>query len=196
MHSTSKHQVNIVEVNEDENLGSCKPYYETLPEKLRQVELKFLNDKRIVGSECLHGGQICTPYSLPVGKNKIPICQNMQQQACAHSIIEYLEKDMRSHCKKTARVKEFKAIRFGCARNISIDPPNSYVLEYMLQLPPSSKNHMSKELFKTVKREYFIVDTMSLVGNVGGTLGMFIGFSFFGISDWMFNIISDFWSRK
>ena len=40
------------------------------------------------------------------------------------------------------------------------------------------------ELFKTVKREYYIMSGLSFVGNIGGTLGMFVGFSFIGSAEW------------
>ena len=36
-------------------------------------------------------------------------------------------------------------------------------------------------LYMKVFEEYVIMDEMSLVGNVGGTMGMFIGFSFSGV---------------
>lgn len=32
---------------------------------------------------------------------------------------------------------------------------------------------------RVVKTEYFIYDTLGLIGNIGGTLGLFIGFSFY-----------------
>ena len=36
--------------------------------------------------------------------------------------------------------------------------------------------------------EYFVTTGLSLVGNVGGTLGMFIGFSFLGTAEWLLNV--------
>ena len=36
-------------------------------------------------------------------------------------------------------------------------------------------------LYMKVFEEYVIMDEMNLVGNVGGTMGMFIGFSFSGV---------------
>ena len=36
-------------------------------------------------------------------------------------------------------------------------------------------------LYMGVFEEYVIMDKMSLVGSVGGTMGMFIGFSFSGV---------------
>ena len=39
------------------------------------------------------------------------------------------------------------------------------------------------------KEEYFIYDVRDVIGSVGGTLGMFIGFSFTGVISWMFSKI-------
>ena len=49
---------------------------------------------------------------------------------------------------------------------------------YKFKIPNSVRDLRTEEPFKTVKTEYLIVSLMSLVGNVGGTLGLFIGFSF------------------
>ena len=40
-----------------------------------------------------------------------------------------------------------------------------------------------------VSEEYFIYDVRDVIGSVGGTLGMFIGFSFTGVISWMFSTI-------
>ena len=42
---------------------------------------------------------------------------------------------------------------------------------------------------KTVYKEYLIFDMVGMIGSVGGTLGMFIGFSFSGIISTIFGII-------
>ena len=41
----------------------------------------------------------------------------------------------------------------------------------------------------TVYEEYYIYDAISMVGSVGGTLGMCIGFSFTGIISFLTNIL-------
>ena len=48
----------------------------------------------------------------------------------------------------------------------------------------------SKKPFKIVKTQYLITSIMTLVGNVGGTLGLFIGFSFLNISEWMIDFVT------
>ena len=49
---------------------------------------------------------------------------------------------------------------------------------------------MSRKPFKIIKKEYLILNDMSLIGNVGGTLGMFVGFSFIGTFEWLLDILS------
>ena len=64
------------------------------------------------------------------------------------------------------------------------DPTYMIVVEIQFEVPSDLKNVGSVKPFKTVKTEYLITTFMSLVGNVGGTLGMFVGFSFIGMADW------------
>ena len=52
--------------------------------------------------------------------------------------------------------------------------------EFSFTLPPKV----------SVKEEYLITNEISLIGNVGGTLGMFVGFSFIGTIEWLLEILS------
>ena len=60
---------------------------------------------------------------------------------------------------------------------------NGIYFEYSFGFPHSTPVVRSYEPFKTIKKEYLIISWMSLLGNVGGTLGMFIGFSFITTSE-------------
>ena len=63
-------------------------------------------------------------------------------------------------------------------------------------VPPESTNDVrSKQIFKKIKKEYLLTNEISLVGNVGGTLGMFVGFSFIGTSESILAIIQFIWKR-
>ena len=57
--------------------------------------------------------------------------------------------------------------------------------QYQFASPVGTKDQRSKELFKTVKQEYLVNSFLSLVGNIGGTMGMFIGFSIIGMFESM-----------
>ena len=45
-------------------------------------------------------------------------------------------------------------------------------------------DHLGKKVFE----EYIIMDGMSMIGVVGGTFGLFIGFSFIGIIEYIFSL--------
>ena len=50
---------------------------------------------------------------------------------------------------------------------------------------PTSVFYMSYEFEEpgtmTLNEEYFVISTFGFIGSIGGTLGMFVGFDFFGI---------------
>ena len=65
---------------------------------------------------------------------------------------------------------------------------------YQFEAPKATRKQLSKEPFKNVKREVWVVTFASLVGNVGGTLGMLIGFSFFMGFEKIYVFLGTFWS--
>ena len=72
---------------------------------------------------------------------------------------------------------------------------NSISFEYNFGFPHSTPLVRSYELFKTIKEKYVIISWMSLLGNVGGTLGMFRGFSFITTSEWAIDAGLSVWKR-
>ena len=79
--------------------------------------------------------------------------------------------------------------------NDSFTSENGRILEYRFVQPKWRRLLRSEAPFKTVHREMLKMSGMSLVGNVGGTLGMFIGFSFIGTSEWLMERIGK-WQTK
>ena len=53
----------------------------------------------------------------------------------------------------------------------------------------------TKELEVEVWKEYYIMSGFSLVGNLGGQMGLFIGFSFLGCFSWLLSWIQSFWRQ-
>ena len=53
---------------------------------------------------------------------------------------------------------------------------------------------------RTVRREIYVYDFSALFGNVGGSMGLFFGFSIFGLStafiDWLINLVIDFKTKR
>ena len=66
---------------------------------------------------------------------------------------------------------------------------SQFIISYEFQLPEVNNNLRLSKPFKTVKKQYAITTGITLVGTVGGTLGLFVGFSFIGTSSWLFGNI-------
>ena len=75
-----------------------------------------------------------------------------------------------------------------------VDEEENFIrLSLSLEHPPGTKDIREDSLFKHVRTEYLIMPWTSLIANVGGTLGMFIGFSFIGTSEWMIDYLIEIW---
>ena len=90
-----------------------------------------------------------------------------------------------SECQKPCKATEYH----GEAKKAGIDNRRDCFqhhcsvvtsIEYEIDLPTSTIATRTGQPFKTVYQEYFIWNANALVGTVGGTLGLFIGFSFHG----------------
>ena len=60
----------------------------------------------------------------------------------------------------------------------------SFGFGYAFDVPRATKD-VKNQATKMVKTEYLLMNGYTLVGNVGGTLGMFVGFSFIGAIEWI-----------
>ena len=63
------------------------------------------------------------------------------------------------------------------------------------ELPAATKRHITKTPLKVVKKEQYIISELALLGNVGGILGIFVGFSILGFSEWILAAIEKSWTR-
>ena len=90
----------------------------------------------------------------------------------------YNKKVCREDIFKSCIVKEFGITKTSTVP-LHLRKRGQTVFGYQFEAPKATRNQLSKEPFKNVKREVWVVTFASLVGNVGGTLGMLVGFSFF-----------------
>ena len=116
-------------------------------------------------------------------------------------LIDKLETE--EQCKKPCNIREFKVLQQNLGSNLESDEPwlspsdRVVRIELGLGLPLNTMDVRSvkNKKLKTVKTEHLIMSWMSLVGNVGGTLGLFVGFSFITTSEWLFTISKQIWKR-
>ena len=174
--------------------GSCASYYDSLARRFASVDLTQLS-LRHNGTKCPLSKK-CAPFSFPSINQSIPLCQTDIDLACFDKVIQTLRLDHKRFCAKTKQVKEYKLKFIKAGRIATNDPPNTKPVRFKFVTPLSSKDHISEGPFKTVKTEYLTMSGISLIGNVGGTMGMFIGFSVIGMSEWIMGTVAKMWSIK
>ena len=129
--------------------------------------------------------KICWTFSLPLNNAGIPRCRNDSERSFIEPVISHLIATQKDHCEKACVVKEYQIQEW---MDFSFSEPRSYNLRYRFVLPTASTEGESKRPFKLVYKEYLIMTLISLIGNTGGTFGMFIGFSFFGTFIWLLGV--------
>ena len=185
-------------------------YYQCLAKRFKDYNFSLLQtEARFNGSNCVFR-KICTPFSLPstssncnwvfrkmselFGGEDIPICQTETEKACFEQVISDLESNQDHHCKRSCHIMEFKT-RLDKKRQ-TIIYRNEISLGYHFELPLSTRNMRSKKPFKTVHREHLVKSMVSLLADVGGTLGIFVGLSLFGTSEWFMKVLEGFLAKR
>ena len=151
--------------------GKCQQesYYQCIGLNLDQVEFKECPKKCMPNIFSNLGINFSTPF-----------CQNdTKNEDCALKIGEKIMKQkIGSNCQKSCST-------LGYNGEVAINMPNPSTLNtsniYFLVCSLANQDHMSK-----VYEEYLIYDAIGMIGSVGGTLGMFIGFSMTGTISWIF----------
>ena len=178
----------IREYNHLESTCSKDSYYKCLAKRLKEFNYQQNVIKAPNGSKCFLKS-ICAPFSLPMADDEIPYCENDLDQAFHEQVLLKLQSDQEKHCKQSCQVKEFQA-RTRKMRHNAGDFQDSlqYYMVFKFQPEYESKDRHDRPM-KTVFTERLLISPMSLVGNVGGTLGMCIEFSFIGSSAWIITLL-------
>ena len=153
---------------------------------------------------CIQNGSVCSPFSLP---GDISICKT-EVTECWTEIKEFIIPKCMT--KKSCHVYEYDINKDYVNQNLknmikvgnetvskilgSDDVDDTIILKLRIDLPDWSKGDRTKELQLDVYTEYYIWSGVSLVGNVGGQLGLFIGFSFLGSWVWLMSKAQMIWS--
>ena len=104
----------------------------------------------------------------------MPICQTVEEFQCSHQI--------------TQSVKENSTCLPACNQ---IDFSMDYEYQEGLDDPNAKRNvtfaYKISNLKMKVEQEYLVHDFVGMLGSIGGTLGLFLGFSFSGILSFIFD---------
>ena len=184
----------IEKVSENINLPfncSQDSYYQCLAKKFASLQPNY---SEVFGEKCILK-KLCFPFSIPTADPKISLCDNAIDGECSLAFFRILGSQRGYSCQKLCH-----SYTFAYSTNVYKGTAQSKKeIQYFFKSDPEGsglrrQKHRSMEPFKTVKREYLLMTTMSFIGNVGGTLGMFIGFSFVGTSEWLIDIVSKAWT--
>ena len=111
---------------------------------------------------CISKGWYCK-FGMPL--DNLPVCQSKAQLEC-------FTKSKRASGKDIAKdnlLKPCSLLQYKSVGATWYNPkPNEAIFRVTFHRPPRV----------TVKDEYLIYDMLTMIGAVGGTLGLFIGFSF------------------
>ena len=186
--------IEIVEVIEYSNLdtqfySTCSQdsYYHCLVKRFSKLDFNLIKNTTTYNGVGCPFRNICLPNSLP--EDQIPLCDNVVDLNCYHKVLQELKSTQQENCKKLCLAKEFKTMSRTSTSGIG----NGYSLRLNFGTPKCTIDTRSDMPFKTVKREYWIMSWLSLIGNVGGTLGMFVGFSVITTAESAMTAVAKFW---
>ena len=186
------HDIRITAATEYHHIESTctqESYYQCLGRRLTDLDLSTVQSLPNGASQYFDNQ--CSTITLPL--DIPPLCteRNVSLINAYTPIWKHLRQTQYQHCIKTCTMKKFET-KLDLKGDILYrrdkfgeTPYNGYRIMYHFDLPSSTTDIRSEQPFKTVMREYYTMSLMQLIGNVGGTLGMFIGFSFIGASDWL-----------
>ena len=122
--------------------------------------------------EALPKSQECLPIDfwnyLKLSNNSLPVCKTPQNSSDWY-FLEYLLAEQKENCPKRCNMLHYN----GKVDSLIGIVPNQYLVEFEYFF---SSNEVE------VKKEYLVYDMNDLIGFVGGTLGLFVGFSFYELA--------------
>ena len=144
---------------------------------------------------------VCAPgISLPAIEGfKLPSCPTLSKNGnnfdrlCSDSVMTQLINDQSKHCKKCCHVTDFQLEIDTTVILLEADEywyrSDVWLVRFEFHTPMTRFDSRFKRPFKTIHREYLVHSEISLIGTVGGTMGMFVGFSIMGTSEWVMAMV-------
>ena len=173
------HYLTITETRRLEYLKetcSQKSFYECLSSKLEACQA------------CYENGKPCSPgYSLPSMKDSftdIEVCETTRHYN--HSK-EYTAFDTECRGQKSCSIQEY-SVKLLATKELQLTGQGEDY-HFVASLVAgddifSSNGERTSNLHVNVHTEYLISSDISLIGTIGGQMGLFVGFSFQGFIDW------------
>ena len=105
-------------------------------------------------------------------------------------------------CKTDQELECFKAVAWNAHQSITIKPCTQLQYDAETQSSRSIPMNQARFIFRflspprvTVREEYLIYDFVTMIGAIGGTMGLCIGFSFNDVCDCLINYLEKRWKQ-
>ena len=89
---------------------------------------------------------------------------------------------------KSCTKMEYKFLK-GDSWELANSSKNNIIFGFEFRPGRSLSNGWSLSVQKTIREEYYIMDPITFIGVLGGTMGMCVGLSFFDISSWIVGLL-------
>ena len=160
-------------------------HYQCLAAKLNQTQT------------CSQYGPPCSLLSLPTSEHirQFPPCDLSKhgQSDCNYRVLmDLFKRDCRGKHEVSCKIKEFEVI--DDEKDEEPKDLGNFLFSYsfgrkMLSVRGERiAGQKQGNVYKTVHHQYYIYTSFALVGNIGGTLGLLIGFSFSGSITWVIDV--------
>ena len=157
-------------------LNNCKneSFYQCLSTKLKAK------------NQC---AEQCTVFSLP--DYSYPLCNNTVSETCQiQRFSKLFYGDICRGDQKSCVVQQYKAEEV----NLKVQgQENKFQFSLALGEPLHSLGYRSSKPTKIIYTENLVVDEFTLLGNIGGQMGMLVGFSFSGFASWLLGSLVKLW---
>ena len=131
----------------------------------------------------------CTVLSLP--DFNYPECNKTETQLCHFYEYQKLFKEKFCRSKQLCKVQDYTVEESDYEIHKSVDQLAFYI-DY--GEPKYSRGHRGLKPAIVIHTENLIINGFTLLGNVGGQMGMFIGFSFSGAIGWITGAMRKVWN--
>lgn len=171
--------------------GKCSKtsYYQTLAERFIATDFRRHNMTYVSGDSprksCPTNRYKCLPATLSLD---IPVCSTDDgisngQRVCSYNAIEIIKREMVENYSSSDQTLQYCNIKEYIITETETNPRitegwgERIRLEFEFEVSRQSRV-WSDGFVKSFHKEYFVMTMIGLIGTIGGTLGIFVGFSF------------------
>ena len=179
--------------------------YQYLKEKCQDMSYYGCLGQKLKDEKCKIEGTDCSPISTPV--KTFPLCpHNMTMKDCKYKFVvgdcmeklpciteEYIIQEDEDWSGESMKILRGYFSNDDVVDKIAERKRDKFIIWLEFRKMKWSTGLYTRQVKKEVYREYLVWTDISMIGNVGGQLGLWLGFSFTGFMQGTLNLIPKTW---